>query len=78
MRRRRGLFNFVGQVLKFLFGTATASEVHSILSRIDHKNNDVIHAMEEQMTQLRTVDSKARQNTIDLVAVAKTLKGTIS
>jgi hypothetical protein len=80
-RRRRGLFNFGRHILKFLFGTATVSEVqrvHSILSRINHKNNYVIHAVEAQLTLLRTVDGRARQNALDLVAVAKSLKGTIS
>jgi hypothetical protein len=79
--RWRGLLNFGGHVLKFVFVMATVSEVHrvhSILSRIDHKNNDVIHTVEGQLTLLRTRDSRARQNTLDLVTVAKSLKGTIS
>jgi hypothetical protein len=80
-QRRRGLLNFGGHILKFLFGTATVSEVqkvHSILSRIDHKNNYVIHAVEEQLTLLCTVAGRARQNTLDLVAADKALKGTMS
>jgi hypothetical protein len=34
--------------------------MHSILSRINHKNRDVIHAVEEQLILLRTIDSRAR------------------
>jgi hypothetical protein len=53
-------------------------EVHSNLFRIDYKNRDVIHAMEEQLTPLRTVDSRAGQNITDLVTIAELSNGTVS
>jgi hypothetical protein len=81
LRRRRGILDFGGHVFKFLFGTATTSEVqelHSRVSKLDSKKDDMIHAVEAQMTLLRTVDKEARQNTVDLLLEAKSLRGTVS
>ncbi|KDR16988.1 hypothetical protein L798_09317 [Zootermopsis nevadensis] len=76
-RHRRGLIDFGGQALKFLFGTATSAEVQdlqSIVSKFDNKNDDIIHAVQAQLTLLRTVDKETRQNTVDLLNLARVLK----
>jgi hypothetical protein len=81
LQRRRGILDLGGHILKFLFGMATTSEVqelHSIVSKLDSKKDDMIHAVEAQMTLLHTVDKEARQNIVDLLLVVKSLKGTVS
>jgi hypothetical protein len=76
-RKRRGLIDFGGQVLKFLFGTATHSEVQdlqSIVSKYEDQGDDTIHALTAQLTLIRTVDKETRQNTVDLLDQARILR----
>jgi hypothetical protein len=76
-RKRRGLINFGGQVLKFLFGTATHSEVQdlqSIVSKYEGQSEDTIHAVNAQLTLIKTVDKETRQNTVDLLEQARILR----
>jgi hypothetical protein len=76
-RKRRGLVDFGGQVLKFLFGTATHSEVQdlqSIVSKCEGQSEDTIHALKAQFTLIRTVDKETRQNTVDLLEQARILR----
>jgi hypothetical protein len=76
-RKRRGLIDFGGQVLKFLFGTATHSEVQdlqSIVSKYEDQGDDTIHALKAQLTLIRTVDKETRQNTVDLLNQARILR----
>jgi hypothetical protein len=77
LRKRRGLINLGGQVLKFLFGTATNSEVQelqSVVSNYENQKQDIIHAVKSQLTLLQTVDKETKQNTVDLLNVARTLR----
>jgi hypothetical protein len=72
-RKRRGLIDFGGQVLKCLFGTATYSEVQdlqSIVSKYEDQSDDTIHALKAQLTLIRIVDKETRQNTVDLLEQA--------
>jgi hypothetical protein len=58
-RKRRGLISFGGQILKYLFDTATGSEVQelqSVVSRYEDQNEDIIHVAKSQLTLLKTVD----------------------
>jgi hypothetical protein len=76
-RRKRGLLDIGGEVLKFLFGVVTTpqlEELHNTVERIRVKEGDVIHAMQQQITYLRAVDEEVVQNTIGLVEIARILK----
>jgi hypothetical protein len=76
-RKRRGLIDFGGQALKFLFGTATHSEVQdlqSIVSKYEDQSDDTIHALKAQLTLIRTVDKETRQNTVNLLEQARILR----
>jgi hypothetical protein len=51
--KRRGLINAGGSILKFLLGTALDSDVTDLQSKLDaiqHKQSDVIHAVNQQIT----------------------------
>jgi hypothetical protein len=77
LRKRRGLINLGGQVLKFLFGTATNSEVQelqSIVSNYENQKQDIILAVKSQLTLLQTVGKETKQSTVDLLNVARTLR----
>jgi hypothetical protein len=76
-RKRRGLTGLGGQALKFLFGTATSSEVQelqTVISKYENQNEDIVHAVKSQLTLLRTVDKETRQNTADLLNLAQVLR----
>jgi hypothetical protein len=63
-----------GQALKFLFGTATSSEVQelqTIISKHENRNEEIVHAVKSQLTLLRTVDKETRQNTVGLLNLAR-------
>ena len=55
LRRRRGLFDAGGQLLGWLFGTATTTEleeIHSRLEKTESKGVEMVHLMKEQATLL--------------------------
>jgi hypothetical protein len=50
-RQRRGLLNFGGEVLNFLFGTATNAEIqtlHQVVERIKKQQTVITHSIEHQ------------------------------
>ncbi|KZS08236.1 Uncharacterized protein APZ42_027838 [Daphnia magna] len=54
-RRKRGLFDGGGQLLKWLFGTATTKDLESVHSRLksfDKKGLEVVHLLQEQASLL--------------------------
>jgi hypothetical protein len=79
-RRKRGLIDFGGQALKFLFGTATNSELqtsHQAVEEIKNKQTAMVHSMENQLTYMKEFDGEVRQNTRDVSTLARTLKSLV-
>jgi uncharacterized protein YoxC len=79
-RRKRGLINLGGDVLNFLFGTATSTELQSLHRAIEgiKKQNDVMtHSIESQLTYTKELDENVRQNTRDVSLLARTLKSLV-
>ena len=63
--RKRGLINFGGSVLKFLFGAATVSdlgELHSTIDTLSSNQQVISHAVNKQVTLLKQLDSAVRIN----------------
>jgi hypothetical protein len=80
VRRKRGLFNVGGEALKFLFGVATTQqlqELHHTVEGIKTREGDVIHAVQTQLTYLKSVDEAATRNAMGLAGVARILKNVI-
>jgi hypothetical protein len=68
-RRKRGLIDLGGQALKFLFGTATNSELqtlHQAVEEIRNKQTTLVHSVENQLTYMKEFDEDVRQNTKDV------------
>jgi hypothetical protein len=80
-RRRRGLINVGGEVLKFLFGVATTQqmqELHTTVEQIKKRDGEVIHAIQKQLTYLRFMDAAISENANGLATVARVLKNVIT
>jgi hypothetical protein len=79
-RERRGLINVLGYGLKYLFGTADAKDVKRLNSVCDNLHafeKQTVHAMEQQLTYLSTLDKSTKQNARDTVELAKVLRDSI-
>jgi hypothetical protein len=77
----RDLINIGREALKFLFGIATTQqlqELHDTVEGIKNKGGDVIHAVQQQLTYLKSVDEEVSQNTVGLARVARILKSVIT
>jgi hypothetical protein len=80
-RKKRGLINLGGETLKFLFGVATTQQLqdlHTTVEGIKNKEGDVIHAVQQQLTYLKSVDEEVSQNAVGLARMARILKGIIT
>jgi hypothetical protein len=78
---KRGLINVEGDALKFLFGVATTQqlqELHNTVEGIKARDSDVIHAIQKQLTYLKSVDEAVSQNAVGLPTVARILKNVIT
>lgn len=56
-RRKRGAFNFIGEGLKFLFGTVTQSDAHKYSQHIrllEREQKEFLHIATDQMTVLKS------------------------
>jgi hypothetical protein len=76
-RKKRGLVNIGGEALKFLFGIATTQqlqELHATVESIKTRKADVIHAVQKQLTYLKSVDEAVSQNSVGLAVITRTLK----
>jgi hypothetical protein len=76
-RRKRGLLNFSGDVLNFLFGTATSTEMqvlHQAVENIKEQQMAITHSIEHQLTYTKELDENVRQNTRDVTVLARILK----
>ena len=79
-RRKRGLLDLGGQALKFLFGTATNSELqtlHLAVEEIKNKQTALVHSVENQVTYMKEFDEDVKQNTKDVSTLARTLKSLV-
>ena len=65
MDKRRGLVDFGGNALKFLFGTATLSDIHvlhGLLSDLQLKSSDMAHALSSQLTYVKDLTTTTKLN----------------
>ena len=65
-RRKRGLLNFGGDLLHFLFGTATSAEMqvlHQTIESIKEQQATITHSIEHQLTYTKELDENVMQNT---------------
>ena len=79
-RRKRGLLNFGGDVLNFLFGTATSAELqtlHQAVEVIKRRQVAMKHSIEHQLTYTKELDENVRQNTRDVSLLTRTLKAVV-
>jgi hypothetical protein len=76
-RQKRGLLNFGGDVLNFLFGTATSAELHTLhqtVEGIKKQQTTITHLIEHQLTYTKELDENVRHNTRDVTLLARILK----
>ena len=79
-RNKRGLINILGYGLKYLFGTADAKDVKRLTKVCDdlHKfKAKMIHAAEQQLTYICTLDEVTKQNVKTTVELTKSLRDSI-
>ena len=58
-RQKRGLLNFEGEVLNFLFGTAASTELHTlhqVVEGIENQQTTITHSIEHQLTYTKELD----------------------
>jgi len=66
-----------GEVLNFLFGTATSTELHTlhqVVEGIKREQTTITHSIEHQLTYTKELDENVRQNTRDVTLLARILK----
>jgi hypothetical protein len=79
-RNKRGLINLVGYGFKHLFGTADANDVRRLNSVCDNLRafqQNVVHATEQQLSYMHTLDEETKINVKNTVDLAKTLRDSI-
>jgi hypothetical protein len=75
-RQKRGLLEF-GEVLNFLFGTATNANLqslHQAVEIIKGQQATITHSLQHQLTYTKELDESMRQNTRDVTLLARILK----
>ena len=73
-RGRRAVFDFIGELSKIIFGTATEAEVadvNRILNIISNKEQDLVHNAEELWTMVNGTREYVQQNRIMFFSLAK-------
>jgi len=76
-RQKRGIFDFGGEVLNLLFGTATNANLqtlHQVVETIKGQQATITHSLEHQLTYTKEPDESIRQNTRDVTLQARFLK----
>jgi hypothetical protein len=79
-RPRRGLINLFGYGLKYLFGTADARDVKRLNEVCDHLQSfqaKVVHATEQQMSYLHTLDDAITANAKATLDLGRALRDSI-
>jgi hypothetical protein len=67
-RNKRGLINFFGYGLKYLFGTADVRDVkrlNAVCDNLQSFQTKVVHATEQQMSYLHKLDKATKANAKD-------------
>jgi hypothetical protein len=80
IRSKRELFNLLGYGLKYLFGTADARDVKRLAGVCDDLHlfkARMAHATEHQLTYIRTLDERTRQNMVDTAELARALGNSV-
>ena len=80
LRVRRGLFDVLGYGLKYLFGTADARDVKRltvVCNELHAFETQMVHAADQQLTYLPTLDEMTKQNTRDTIDLARALHDSI-
>jgi len=76
-RQKRGLLDFEGKILKFLFETATNANLqtlHQVVEVIKEQQATITHSLEHQLTYTKELDESVRQNTRDVTLLARAMK----
>jgi hypothetical protein len=76
-RRKRGLLNAGGIVLKTIFGTATDFDLTRLRAAVDHlsiQHEGVAHSMEQHLTYFKHLDDKVSDNQQTVALLSGTLK----
>jgi hypothetical protein len=79
-RTKRGLVNLFGYGLKYLFGMADARDVqrlNDVGDTLHTFQKNLVHAAEQQLTYLRTLDEATKANAKTTLELAKTLRDSI-
>jgi hypothetical protein len=77
---KRGLINILGYGLKYLFGTADADDVKRLTKVCDDLHEfkaKIIHAAEQQLTYIRTLDEVTKQNVRNTAELTRVLRDSI-
>jgi DNA-binding ferritin-like protein (Dps family) len=80
VRPNRGLLNILGYGLKYLFGTADAKDVKTLMKICDDFHVfkvAMMHATEQQMAYIRALDRMTKQNVMDTVELARALRDSV-
>ena len=75
--RQSGLVYLGGTILKTLFGTAIANDVHKlhdVFTELKSRNSDIVHSLEKQLTYVKKVDSLSAVNTYDIANLSSIVK----
>jgi hypothetical protein len=76
-RQKRGLLDFGGEILNFIFGTATNANLqmlHQVVEVIKGQQATITHLIERQLTYTKELDESVRQNMRDVTLLARALK----
>jgi len=80
VRDKRGLINVLGYGFKYLFGTADAKDVKRLTKVCDELHEfkmKMVHAAEQQLTYIRTLDEVTKQNVKNAVELTRALRDSI-
>ncbi|XP_023216890.1 uncharacterized protein LOC111619421 [Centruroides sculpturatus] len=64
-KKRTGLIDAGGKILKFLFGTATSEDIKTLndkISKVNHRNEGIIHLLRSQTTLLNDILNISKTN----------------
>jgi hypothetical protein len=76
-RTRGGLLNLLGHGMKYLFGRAFAYDVkrlHDVCDELHGFKLKMTHAIDHQLTYIRTLDGHVKQNTEDIASLTEILR----
>ena len=77
MDRRRSILNLRGNVLKFLFGTATVYNVHKlheVFDKLNSGNSDLVYSLTDQLTYIKKLDTVTAANTNEILNLSNIIK----